>query len=433
MTTHNVIDHGAAGDGQSDDTAAIQDAIDSASRGDSVYFPAGEYRIAHENKQRDNGQILTISGDSHPDNLTLYGDGRDSVITLDDGHDSHMQMIRVVVGDGIEGLRFADLVLDGNKHNQQVSDGVGHGILIRDATSAAAGSVDIRHENIEIVDTIGTAFSTNNGGVVYEQCTARDAERHGFSPDNDSSGVEEPPTEIIRCLAADCGQSGGYYGFDFSGGKGVLSESVAVGCDNGTKVTPETSEMAYHRVRIAETVNTGFMRPDTGGDCLVLWDDVVISDSGQLSIRAKADDTHEIVDGSELLCTGNSSNGNVDVWFDTGASLDAPDGTLTITDSTASTLFQWDSTGTGNLGTYADDSGGDVSANSNLSITTESDASSSHTDIEGVPTADEVGAFVNGEPETRPEPDPNGNASSGRTFRDQSRAIRAQIAVTLGF
>src|SRR5207244_1484633 len=44
----NVKAFGAVGDGTADDTAAIQDAIDTAARrgGGSVYLPLGSYRIA---------------------------------------------------------------------------------------------------------------------------------------------------------------------------------------------------------------------------------------------------------------------------------------------------------------------------------------------------------------------------------------------------
>lgn len=396
MTVLNVLDYGATGDGQTDDSGAIQQAIDDATAGDSVYLPEPDdsYCIAHQNKRNDNGPIITIDGDRHPDDLTIFGDGSQSVIKLADGHDSNFQMIRVRVGDGISGLRFRDLLLDGNKRNQLVDAGVGHGILIRDATAAARENVDIRHENIEVIETVGSALSTNNGGVVYERCTARNAERHGFSPDNDGSGVEDPPTEIRHCLAERCGLSGGYYGFDLSGGKAILTGSVAVGCSNGTKVTPQTNEAVYRRVRIEDTRSSGFMRPDTGGNCQITWEDVVITGSGNHSIRAKASDTHRIVDGSEIVCSDNGSNVNADLWFDNEPSLDAENADIYVTNSNSRTAFVWSSDESGILNNYyySNNGGANIRNNGNLRIQRESD--SEKTDIETVPTKDEVGAWT---------------------------------------
>lgn len=62
----NVLDFGATGDGATDDTAAIQAAINA---GQSVYFPAGQYRITDSIKWQnqwligavDNGELSTSS------------------------------------------------------------------------------------------------------------------------------------------------------------------------------------------------------------------------------------------------------------------------------------------------------------------------------------------------------------------------------------
>lgn len=64
----NVKGYGAVGDGTTDDTAAIQLAIDSAN-GRPVYLPTGTYKITS-----------TINAPSSPLKFTLYGDGRNSSI-----------------------------------------------------------------------------------------------------------------------------------------------------------------------------------------------------------------------------------------------------------------------------------------------------------------------------------------------------------------
>src|SRR5262249_14267178 len=68
--TRNVRNYGAPGKGSPDARAAIQKALDAALRGDSVYFPAGTYRIS--------GSV-----DVHTSNVRVYGDGDPSIITGD--------------------------------------------------------------------------------------------------------------------------------------------------------------------------------------------------------------------------------------------------------------------------------------------------------------------------------------------------------------
>ena len=45
ISTFNVVDYGATGNGTTDDTTAIQDTVDAAGQNDSVFFPKGTYLI----------------------------------------------------------------------------------------------------------------------------------------------------------------------------------------------------------------------------------------------------------------------------------------------------------------------------------------------------------------------------------------------------
>jgi hypothetical protein len=67
-TTKDVRDFGAKGDGMTDDTAACQRALDAASAGGTVYFPAGVYHLAGPYL------YLTKSG------ISFLGDGPASVL-----------------------------------------------------------------------------------------------------------------------------------------------------------------------------------------------------------------------------------------------------------------------------------------------------------------------------------------------------------------
>ena len=96
----NIVDvkaFNAKGDGVTDDTNAIQNAIDRTT-GKELYFPAGTYLIS-------NSLIIKST-------TTLKGDGNSSIIKLADLANEHM-----IVVSAKSDLLFFNLVLDGNKSN----------------------------------------------------------------------------------------------------------------------------------------------------------------------------------------------------------------------------------------------------------------------------------------------------------------------------
>lgn len=67
----NVKQFGAIGDGITDDTTAIQSAIDSVVNGGVIYFPSGKYKIT---------QTLNIEKPRNGNGFTIMGNGDDSVL-----------------------------------------------------------------------------------------------------------------------------------------------------------------------------------------------------------------------------------------------------------------------------------------------------------------------------------------------------------------
>lgn len=91
----NVRETGARGDGVSDDTAAIQAAIDRASKGATIRFPLGVYLIS-------NLQVRNRSG------LVFSGEGRGSVIKQKTGAE------RMATFDGASDIVISQLGFDAN-------------------------------------------------------------------------------------------------------------------------------------------------------------------------------------------------------------------------------------------------------------------------------------------------------------------------------
>ncbi|GAB3468364.1 glycosyl hydrolase family 28-related protein [Azotobacter salinestris] len=110
----NVKDFGAKGDGRTDDTDAIQAAIDAAYKagGGSVYLPAGEYRVSGGDKSSDGALMIK-------NNVYLAGAGMgETVIRLVDGWSRNVTgMIRSANGEQTHDYGISDLTLDGNRDN----------------------------------------------------------------------------------------------------------------------------------------------------------------------------------------------------------------------------------------------------------------------------------------------------------------------------
>ena len=76
----NVKDFGAVGSGSIDDTAAVKAAMDSASNGDTIYFPAGKYRISSTLTYTNKG--FRMLGDSQQSILYFVGGAEQNLLEL---------------------------------------------------------------------------------------------------------------------------------------------------------------------------------------------------------------------------------------------------------------------------------------------------------------------------------------------------------------
>lgn len=118
-----VKDHGAVGDGEADDTAAVQSVLDNAKSGMTIYFPAGTYRITETLHLRNDNprgagpyHVGVNFGMVEPDvkvpvalgSLTLIGHGRDSRLVWD-GHSGYP----LLQTEGMTGSRIVGIDFDG--------------------------------------------------------------------------------------------------------------------------------------------------------------------------------------------------------------------------------------------------------------------------------------------------------------------------------
>jgi len=196
----NVQNFGAKGDGITDDTAAIQSAIDAAAAagGGQVYVPTGTYIVSGGVEPSD-GCLMLKS------NVYLYGDGMGATtVKVADGSDTKITgVIRSAYGEETHDFGVSNLTIDGNRDNTTGKiDGWFNGYI----PGQAGYDSNVTLDSVEIKDCSGYGFdpheqtinmviknsvSHGNGldGFVadflsnstFENNVAYDNDRHGFN------------------------------------------------------------------------------------------------------------------------------------------------------------------------------------------------------------------------------------------------------------
>ncbi|WP_454845907.1 M10 family metallopeptidase C-terminal domain-containing protein [Pseudomonas farris] len=196
----NVQNFGAKGDGITDDTAAIQSAIDAAAAagGGQVYMPTGTYIVSGGEEPSD-GCLMLKS------NVYLYGDGMGATtVKVADGSDTKITgVIRSAYGEETHDFGVSNLTIDGNRDSTTGKiDGWFNGYI----PGEAGYDSNVTLDSVEIKDCSGYGFdpheqtvnmviknsvSHGNGldGFVadflsnstFESNIAYDNDRHGFN------------------------------------------------------------------------------------------------------------------------------------------------------------------------------------------------------------------------------------------------------------
>ena len=174
----SVKDFGAVGDGVTDDTAAIQAAID---YGSVVYFPAGNYLMSNASTLLYRGSTSVNVGISVPSNRTLKFDGINTKFTVKDS-------TRAVVfaSSGSENISFkGSFTIEGNASNQTDANLVGFGIYLLNCTNIEIDTIFVNETKSNTIQVMGcsdvsvrhihstttSAGGSGGGGPQFEDCT----------------------------------------------------------------------------------------------------------------------------------------------------------------------------------------------------------------------------------------------------------------------
>lgn len=175
----NVRDYGATGDGVTNDTAAIQAAVNAAiaAGGGQVYIPAGTYIVAGDGTASHGAVTLG-------NNVTVAGDGMGATtVKLQDGYDHGITGIfRTPAGVATHDVGMHDLTIDGNRANTSGEVyGWFNGVLPGDPRADS----NITLDHVEIMNCSGYGFDPHEQTVnlVITNSVAHDNGRDGFTLD----------------------------------------------------------------------------------------------------------------------------------------------------------------------------------------------------------------------------------------------------------
>jgi hypothetical protein len=249
MVTINVADYGAAADGQTDDSGAIQAAIDDATSGDTVYLP-GDHNDGHYQVYADPGSgAVVLDGASMASNLTIEGDlgsephaDGNTLVELGDVADDRYHYVFRVLGTDTLDFTLREMEISGNS-STNVSDSdarPGFGI---DEEGSGGGHEHV-YERLYVYECAGAAFYMDLSATI-RNCAAVNNDTHGFGISGDGT------TELVDVLSVGNGQWGQWgTGIDLGEGDGVVDGAYCANNLYGNKFNSRSGDVEWRNVTI---------------------------------------------------------------------------------------------------------------------------------------------------------------------------------------
>ena len=263
--------------------ATIQEAIDAAiaNSGGIIYIGPGTYTLSAG---------LSIVGS----NITIYGSGDSTIITLANGVDDSVITYGDGVTAGLSGFKLYNVKIDGNASNQA---GTSHGVRLR--CDNGTGQEAVLY-GVTITDTLNSGVSVDTCTYTrITDCTISSAGNHGIYLES-----------VSRCNLTgntiyDCTQSGvQIYGSSDNG----ITNNTIFNCNHGLDFqnTAQINTATGNVIRNSQTYGIYI----NGGDSnTIVGNDIKLSNQGGIKIRQA---THNVVNGNTLYRNTEAANDTYD-------------------------------------------------------------------------------------------------------------------------
>lgn len=313
--TVSVTDFGATGDGATDDTAAVQAAIDAG----NAFFPAGTYLIS---------STLTV-----PSSRLLSGDGRGSIVKLASASNTNMvQNSNYSAGTNAD-ITILNLAFDGNVANQTNNGSYDKmGIAFKGVTNARIEGCHVFDQGTDCLNLI----NCTNPVVVNNELEG--AYNHACTFENTDGFIGKG--NIVH----NCGSTTDAYTFTSSGHAFI---GVNVACDDAVIEGNYIYSMGDSCIRNERAGRgwtiTGNVVIDSGKDSIkvmglvgtttkpkanVITGNVVIN-AGNNGIVANGDQLQ--VTGNVIWGTGKNTSGSAaGKWFASASGISITDGSTDV-------------------------------------------------------------------------------------------------------